>query len=65
MVNLVKSEQPRNTNKTLNICDIALKRIRKYCGKKKDITEEEKKCKPFFANGKGIFIIEKLPRDIT
>ena len=28
----------------LNICDIALKRIRKYCGKKtKDITEEEKR----------------------
>ena len=27
-----------------NICDIALKRIRKYCGKKtKDITEEKNK----------------------
>ena len=48
-----------------NIANFVLKRIRKYCGKKKDITEEEKKYKPFFANGKGIFIIEKLPRDIT
>ena len=49
-----------------NICDIALKRIRKYCGKKtKDITEEEKqKYKAFFENEKGIFMIEKLTRDI-
>ena len=49
-----------------NICDIALKRIRKYCGKKtKDITEEEKqKHKVFFKNEKGIFIIGKLTRDI-
>ena len=33
-----------------NICNIALKRIRKYCGKKtKDIIEEEKqKYKAFF-----------------
>ena len=33
-----------------NICDIALKIIRKYCGKKiKDITEEEKQqCKAYF-----------------
>ena len=50
-----------------NICDIALKRIRKYCGKKtKDITEEEKqKYKAFFEGETGIFIIEKLARDIT
>ena len=49
-----------------NICDIALKRIRKYCGKKtKDITEEEKeKYKAFFEGEAGIFIIEKLTRDI-
>ena len=49
-----------------NICDIALKRIRKYCGKKtKDITEEEKqKYKAFFEGETGIFIIEKLTRDI-
>ena len=49
-----------------NICGIALKRIRKYCGKKtKDITEEEKeKCKTFFKGEKGIFIIGKLTRDI-
>ena len=49
-----------------NICDIALKRIRKYCGKKtKDITEEEKqKYKAFFENDKSVFIIEKLTFDI-
>ena len=49
-----------------NICDIALKRVRKYCGKKtKDITEEEKqKYKVFFEGETGIFIIEKLTRDI-
>ena len=38
------------TAKHSNIDDIALKRIRKYCGKKaKDITKEEKeKYKAFF-----------------
>ena len=50
-----------------NICDIALKRIWKYCGKKtKDITEEEKqKYKAFFESETDIFIIEKIARDIT
>ena len=49
-----------------NIADAALKRIRKYCGKKtKDITEEEKeKYKAFFEGETGIFIIEKITRDI-
>ena len=49
-----------------NICDIALKRIRKYfCKKTKDITKDEKeKYKAFFEHEKGIFIIEKLTRDI-
>ena len=49
-----------------NIANVALKRIRKYCGKKtKDITEEEKqKYKAFFEGETGIFIIEKLARDI-
>ena len=49
-----------------NICDIVLKRIRKYCGKKtKDITEDEKqKHKAFFEGELGVFIIEKLARDI-
>ena len=49
-----------------NIANAALKRIRKYCGKKtKDITEEEKeKYKAFFEGETGIFIIEKLTRDI-
>ena len=50
-----------------NIDDIALKRIRKYCGKKtKDITKEEKeKYKAFFEGEEGVFIIEKITRDIT
>ena len=50
----------------LNIADAALSRIKKYCGKKtKDITEEEKeKYKAFFEGETGIFIIEKLTRDI-
>ena len=38
----------------LNISDTALRKIKKHCGKKiKDITEKD-----------GIFIIEKLTRDI-
>ena len=58
-----------NTNKNIvsqikhpNICDIALKSTRKYCGKKQE--EEKEKYKAFFKNEKGIFIIEKLTRDI-
>ena len=49
-----------------NIYHIALERIKKYCGKKtKDIIEEEKeKYKAFFEGETGIFIIEKLTRDI-
>ena len=49
-----------------NISNIVLERIRKYCGKKeKDITDEEKEIyKAFFEGEKGIFIIEKLTRDI-
>ena len=49
-----------------NICDSVLKRIRKYFGKKiKDITEEEKQKYKAYCKGKtGIFIIEKLTRDI-
>ena len=49
-----------------SLCDITLKRIRKYCGKKtKNITEEEKQnYKAFFEGETGIFIIEKLTRDI-
>ena len=54
------------TNHT-NIDDTALKRIRKYYGKKtKGIREEEKeKYKAFFQGEAGIFIIEKLTHDIT
>ena len=49
-----------------NIANVALKRIRKYCGKKKkDITEQEKqKYKAYFKGETSIFIIEKLTRDI-
>ena len=50
----------------LNISDTALRRIKKNCGKKiKDITEKEKKYKAFFKDEDGIFIIEKLTRDIN
>ena len=49
----------------LNVSDTALRRIKKYCGKKiKDITEKEKKCKTFFKDKSSIFIIEKLTHDI-
>ena len=43
-----------------------MEKIRKYCRKKtKDIKEEEKgKYKAFFEGETGIFIIEKLTRDI-
>ena len=49
-----------------NICDGALKRIKKYCDKKtKNITEEEKQKYKAFSDGeKGTFIIKKLTRDI-
>ena len=49
-----------------NIYYIAFERIRKYCGKKtKDITKEEKEnYKAFFEGETGIFMIEKLTRDI-
>ena len=50
----------------LNIDDAALKRIRKYCGKKtKIVTKEEKeKYKAVFEGEEGAFIIEKLACDI-
>ena len=50
-----------------NIADVVLKRIRKYLGKKtKHITKEEKEqYKCYFENKKGVFIIEKLARDVT
>ena len=50
-----------------NIFDIALKRVKKYYGKKKkkSIAEEEKqKDKAYFKGERGIFIIEKLVRYI-
>ena len=49
----------------LSISDTALRRSKKYCGKKiKDITEKEKKYIALFKYKDGIFIIEKLTRDI-
>ena len=50
-----------------NIADVLLKRIRKYCSKKKkNITKEEKeKYKAFFEGEENFYIIEKLVRDIT
>ena len=49
-----------------NVCDVALKRIKKYYGKKtKGITEEEKrKYKAYFDSETDISIIEKPARDI-
>ena len=43
-----------------NICDIALKRIRKYCGKKtKDITKEENENTKHFLKMKKVFSLLK------
>ena len=49
-----------------NIGDVAFKKIETYYGKKtKNITEEEKeKYKALFEGETGIFVIEKLTRDI-
>ena len=41
----------------LNIANVALKRIRKYCGKKNITGEEKEKYKIRFRGEKGIFII--------
>ena len=56
----------KTQTKHTNTDDIALKRIRKYCGKKKkDITKKEKEnYKAFFEGEKGIFIIKKFTREI-
>ena len=48
----------------LNISDIALRRIKKYYGKKKDNKKRKKKYKVFFKDKDGIFIIEKFTHDI-
>ena len=65
---MAKREWPWNTNKTFKyLNDIALKRIKKYYGKKtKNITEKEKqKHKAYFKGETGIFIIKKLTCDIN
>ena len=63
---LQKMSDVKTQTKHTNIDDVALKRIRKYYGKKaKDIAKEEKeKYKAFFEDEKGVFIIVKLTRDI-
>ena len=44
----------------LNISDTALRRIKKYCGKKiKDITEKEKKNTKHFLKIKMVFLLLK------
>ena len=49
-----------------NIAEVVLGRIKNYYGKKaKNISEDEKqKYKKYFEGETGIFIIEKLTRDI-
>ena len=43
-----------------SIADVALKRIRKYCGEKtKDITEEEKQNTKHFLKVKRVFLLLK------
>ena len=61
-----KMSHVETKTKHSNIADVALRRIRKYYGKKtNDITEEEKqKYKAYFEGETGIFIIEKLTPDI-
>ena len=60
-----KMNEVKRQSGDLNIADTALRRIKKYYGKKsKYITEEEKKYKAFFKGKDCIFIIEKLTRDI-
>ena len=51
----------------LNISDTALRRIKKYCGKKnkRHYRKREKNYNAFFKDKDGIFIIEKLTYDIT
>ena len=50
-----------------NIADVVLKRIRKYCSKKKkkSLQKKKKKYKAALEGEEGVFIIEKLARDIT
>ena len=56
------NEEKNITAKHSNIDDIALKRIRKYCGKKK-----KKKNTKHFLKVKNVFekLFEQLTRDIT
>ena len=47
-----------------NIADVVLKRIRKYCSKKKQKTQKKKKYKTFFEGEKCVFIIKRLTCDV-
>ena len=61
-----KMSDVKTQKKNSNIANVALKRIRKYRGKKiKDITEVKKqKYEAYFESETGAFIFEKLTRDI-
>ena len=64
---MAKSELPRKTNKTFKYLWYCLKKNQKvlWQKKQKNITEKEKqKYKAYFKGETGIFIIEKLTRDI-
>ena len=66
---MAKNERRRNTNKTFKYWWCCLKKNQRVLWQqkkqKKEITEEEKeKCKAFLEGETGIFIIEKLTRDI-
>ena len=61
-----KMSDLKTQTKHSNIAEVVLGRIKKYYGKKtKKISEEEKqKYKAYFEDEKGVFIIEKLIRDV-
>ena len=61
-----KKSDVKTQTKYLNIAKVALRRIKKYYGRKaKNISKEEKqKYKAYFEGETCIFIIEKLTRDI-
>ena len=61
-----KSSNVETQTKHSSIAEVVLGRTKKYYGKKiKNITEEEKqKYKAYFEGEKGVFIIEKLTRDV-
>ena len=61
-----KMNDVKTQAKHTNIADVVLGRIKKYYGKEtKNISKEEKqKYKAYFEDEKGVFIFEKLTRDV-